>query len=185
MKLIRVENYELKVEDELLLLKPFRKRYIQDKSKDKGNFLNFLMVLYYVYDPRSDFQYIIDENQRIEEVCKANGIRIPKFDSLEKECIELYKKMCITVSSELLRRTRIAIDKVGTFLENVDLDEVDDKGKPKYTINSITSTIKQIPQLAKDLAEAEKALKKDLEESGRARGGQDNKTLMDDGIWKL
>ena len=182
MNLIRLENYEIKVEDELLLLKPFRRRYTQDKGKNKDTFLNFLMILYFVYDPRSDFQYIIDENQRLEEVCKSNGIRVPKFDSLEKECIELYKKMCVTTSSELLRRTKIAIDKVGTFLENVNLTLLDDKGKPVYTINSVTTAIKQVPQLAKDLAEAEKALKKDLEEAGRARGNQGIKTLMDDGI---
>ena len=182
MNLVKVENYEVKVDDNLLLLKPFRRRYTQDKSRDKTGFINFLMILYFVYDPRSEFQYIIDENQRLEEVCKSNGIRIPKFDSLEKECIELYKKMCVTTSSELLRRTKIAIDKVGTFLENVDLTLLDDKGKPVYTINSVTTAIKQVPQLAKDLAEAEKALRKDLEEAGRARGNQGIKTLMDDGI---
>lgn len=182
MNLIRLENYEIKVEDELLLLKPFKKKYSQDKSKDKSNFITFLMILYFVYDPRSDFQYIIDDDQRLEEVCTSNGIKIPKFDSLEKECIELYKKLCLTTSSELLRRTKIAIDKVGNFLENIDLTLLDDKGKPVYTINSITTAIKQVPQLAKDLVAAEKAIKKDLEEGGRARGNYGNKTLMDDGI---
>lgn len=182
MNLIRLENYEIKVEDELLLLKPFKKKYSQDKSKDKSNFITFLMILYFVYDPRSDFQYIIDDDQRLEEVCTSNGIKIPKFDSLEKECIELYKKLCLTTSSELLRRTKIAVDKVGNFLENIDLTLLDDKGKPVYTINSITTAIKQIPQLAKDLVAAEKAIKKDLEEGGRARGNYGNKTLMDDGI---
>lgn len=182
MNLIRLENYEIKVEDELLLLKPFKKKYSQDKSKDKSNFITFLMILYFVYDPRSDFQYIIDDDQRLEEVCTSNGIKIPKFDSLEKECIELYKKLCLTPSSELLRRTKIAVDKVGNFLENIDLTLLDDKGKPVYTINSITTAIKQVPQLAKDLVAAEKAIKKDLEEGGRARGNYGNKTLMDDGI---
>lgn len=182
MNFIRLENYEIKVEDELLLLKPFRKKYIQDKSRDKSNFITFLMILYFVYDPRSDFQYIIDENQRLEEVCNSNGVKVPKFDSLEKECIDLYKKMCLTTSSELLRRTKIAVDKVGSFLENVDLTLLDDKGKPVYTINSVTTAIKQVPQLAKDLAEAEKAIKKELEEGGRARGNYGNKTLMDDCI---
>lgn len=182
MNLIRLENYEIKIEDGLLLLKPFRKKYTQDKSKNKSNFINFLMILYFVYDPRSDFQYIIDTTQRLEEVCNSNGIKLPKFDSLDNECIELYKKMCLTTSSELLRRTKIAVDKVGTFLENVDLSLLDDKGKPVYTINSVTTAIKQVPQLAKDLVEAEKAIKKDLEEGGRARGNQETKTLMDDGI---
>lgn len=59
---------------------------------------------------------------------------------------------------------------------------MDDKGKPLYTISSVTTAIKQIPQLAKDLMEAEKAVSKEISEQGRARGGNSNKTLMDDGV---
>jgi hypothetical protein len=61
------------------------------------------------------------------------------------------------------------------------LDERDERGKAIYTINSITQAIKQIPQLAKDIMEAEKIVAKEIEEQGRARGGN-NKTLFDDGF---
>lgn len=57
----------------------------------------------------------------------------------------MYKKHCVTTSSELLEATKIAINKVREFLMNVDLTAVDDKGKPLYTISSITTAIKQIP----------------------------------------
>jgi uncharacterized protein YoxC len=58
----------------------------------------------------------------------------------------------------------------------------DDKGKPVYTINSVTTAIKQIPQLAKDVMEAEKMVAKEIMEQGRARGGNENKAIMEDGI---
>ena len=48
-------------------------------------------------------------------------------------------------------------------------------------MNTITSAIKQIPELAKSLSEAERAVQKELEESGRARGGN-NKTIFEDGV---
>ena len=64
----------------------------------------------------------------------------------------------------------------------MDLNAVDDKGKPLYTINSVTTAIKQIPQLAKDVMEAEKVIAKEIEEQGRARGGNQNKTLFEDGF---
>ena len=79
MRLVKIDNYELKFEDELLLLKPFRVLYNADHTKDKTNFLDFLSILYFVYDPRSEFNYIVDEDARIEEVCNANGIKKPKF----------------------------------------------------------------------------------------------------------
>lgn len=182
MNLVKVENYELKVDDNLLLLKPFYNLYKSDKTNDKRNFIEFLSMLYYVYDPRSEFNYIVDEQDRLEEVIKANGLRNFKFNRQETICIELYKKLTITSSSLLLERTRKAVDKVGKFLENVDLTLTDDKGKPVYTVNSVVSSIKLVPQLSKDIMEAEKAVAKEIEEQGRAKGNNGTKKLMDDGI---
>ena len=95
--------------------------------------------------------------------------------------MDIYKKTTQTSSSLLLEDTRLAIDKLRQFLKDVDLNKCDDKGKPVYPVNTITSTIKQIPDLAKSLVEAEKAVNKEIIEEGRARGGN-NKTLFDDGI---
>lgn len=182
MKLVRVENYQIQFDDELLLLKPFRQLYRSDKNRDKRGFMDFLTIVYYTYDPRSDYSYIVDENKRLEEVCDTNGIELKAFTDLQKECIALYKKLTTTISQELLRSTKVAIDKVREFLENVDLTATDDKGKPIYTINSVTTAIRQIPQLAKDVRDAEKAVAKEIQEQGTARGGNDSKSLMDDGL---
>lgn len=182
MKLVRLENFELKIEDELLLLKPFRVMWNADRTSNKDHFFELLSILYFVYDPRSDYSYITNEEDRIKEVCASNGYKIPKFGKQEKECIELYKTLTTTTSLELLRSSKIAINKVRDFLEGVDLELKDDKGKPVYTINSVTSALKMVPQLAKDLSEAEKTLAKEIEEQGRARGNQGDKSLMDDDL---
>lgn len=143
--------------------------------------MEFLTIVYFVYDPRSDYSYITNEKERLKEVCETNGFKVDKFTGLEIECINLYKKLTTTINQSLLESAKIAIDKVKDFLENVDLYAEDDKGKPKYTINSITTALKQIPELAKNVMETEKIVTKELEETGRARGGN-SKTLMDDSI---
>lgn len=182
MKLVKLENYQVVFDEELLLLKPFRQLYKSDKNRDKRGFMDFLTIIYYTYDPRSDYSYIVDEEHRLKEVCITNGLEIPKFTELQKTCIELYKKLTTTISQELLKSTKVAIDKVRAFLETINLQATDDKGKPIYTINSVTTAIKQIPQLAKDVMEAEKAVEKEIEEMGTARGGNNSKSLMDDRI---
>lgn len=182
MNLVRLDNYKLEIEDELLLLKPFKELYETDKTKDKSKFFDFLTVLYFTYDPRSDYNFIPNEEERLKEVCESNGLAIFKPTKKEKECIELYSKLCQTSSSLLLRDTKIAVDKLRKFLLDVDLNLLDDKGKPVYTVNSITSTIKQIPQLTKDLMEAERIVTKELEEQGKARGGNDRNSLYEEGI---
>lgn len=180
MKLIKIENYQLKVEDELLLLKPFKILYDKDKSKDKAKFIEFLTIIYFLIDPRSDYSYIVNDDLRLKEILKTNGIKKDSFTKEEKECINLYKELTTTVSLELLRSTKVAIDKVKSFLESVDLTLLDDKNKPIYTIDSVTRAIKMIPSLAKEVTDAEKAVAKEIEEAGRARGNQGSKTLMDD-----
>lgn len=182
MNLVRLENYKLEIEDELLLLKPFKEVYKLDKTKDKSKFYDFLTVVYFTYDPRSDYNYIPNEEDRLKEVCESNGLPLFKPTEKEKECINLYSKLCQTSSSLLLRDTKIAVDKLRKFLLDVDLSLLDDKGKPVYTVNSITSTIKQIPQLTKDLMEAERIVTKEIEEQGKARGGNDRNSLYEEGI---
>lgn len=182
MKLVKYESYQLKIEDELLLLKPFRVLFNADRTQNKDKFMNFLSIIYFTYDPRSDYSYIVDDELRLKEVCDSNGFEVPKFNKQELECINLYKKLTTTISTELLRSTKIAVDKVRQFLENIDLEATDDKGKLLYPINTVTSAIKQVPQLAKEVREAEKAVAKEIEEQGRARGGNENKKIFEDGI---
>jgi hypothetical protein len=44
--------------------------------------MDFLTIVYYTYDPRSDYSYIVDEDARLKEVCITNGIEFTKFTDL-------------------------------------------------------------------------------------------------------
>lgn len=183
MHLLEYANYQVTPSEEAFLIRPLRVLYNKDKSKTKENFMRQLSIIYFYADPRSTYNYIIDDKERLKEIFKQEGL--PEDYTLTKElkeAIDIYKKHVITSSYLLLQDTKVAIDKVRSFLRDVDLTDLDEKGKPKYTINSITTAIKQIPQLAKDLAEAEKIITKEIEEAGRARGGNTNKTLFEDGV---
>lgn len=76
MKLVRIQDYQIVIEDELLLLQPFKKLYKKDKSRDKSSFMNFLTIIYYTYDPRSDYSYIVNEEERLKEVCVSSSFTI-------------------------------------------------------------------------------------------------------------
>ena len=73
MKLITVENYELKIADEALLVKPIRKLWNQDRSKGKEQFYKQMSVLFFTYSPSSNYSYIIDEKERMKEVLLQEG----------------------------------------------------------------------------------------------------------------
>lgn len=182
MHIVEYNNYQITPTEEALLIAPIRKLYTNDKSKDKNKFLQMMSILYFYVDPRSSYSYITDDSERLREILLQEGLPSNfKIDKQLQEAIDAYRKHTITTSNLLLQDTRVAIDKLREFLRNVNLNDKDDKGKPLYTISSITQAIKQIPQLAKDIMEAEKIVSKEIEEQGRARGNT-SKTLMEDGI---
>lgn len=179
IKLFKRDGYEIKVEPEALLLKPFKKIWNRDRSKDKNRAMQELGFIYFVCDPRSDYQYLVDLDTRMESVKQGEGL--PENwtpDQVVKEAMEFYSSFKPT-SALLLEDTRVAVDKLREHLKNMDFNEVDDKGKPKYTLNTITSTIKQIPELIKGLDEAEKAVTSDIREMSKARGNHE-KAIMED-----
>ena len=179
IKLFKRDGYEIKVEPEALLLKPFKKIWNRDRSKDKNRAMQELGFIYFVCDPRSDYQYLVDIETRMESVKQGEGLPNDWTpDQTVKEAMEFYSSFKPT-SALLLEDTRVAVDKLREHLKNMDFNEVDDKGKPKYTLNTITSTIKQIPELIKGLDEAEKAVTSDIREMSKARGNHE-KAIMED-----
>lgn len=172
MKLIQVENYELKIADEALLVKPIRKLWNQDRSQRKEQFYKQMSVLYFVYSPASNYSYIIDEKERIKEVLEQEGIQDFKPSQDFKEAVEIYKKLNKTASSELLADTRLIIEKMRQALKSVDFDSLDEKDSVS-AINTIATVVGKMPKLIEDLSKAEKAVTKELEEQGKARGAQE------------
>lgn len=183
MKLLNIENYQIKVADEALLVKPIRNLFNADKSKTKEKFYTECSIIFFMADPRSSYGHIVNEDERFEAVKAQEGL--PKNYKVTPElqlAIDTYKQLTTTISSQLLEDTYVAIDKLRKFLRDINLYAVDDKGKPLYTISSITSAIKAIPQLTKDIQEAEKQVNSDVLEIGRKRGGNEGKAMFEDGI---
>ena len=143
-------------------------------------------VLCFGCGPGGNYAWRANGADRLLEVLAQEGIDFKeykkKYETNDfKEAIEIYKKLNQTTSLLLLQDTRLCIDKVRKFLRTIDLNATDDKGKLLNPINQVTSTIKQIPQLAKDLADAEKALSKEIEEQSKARGNSEM-SLFDNGL---
>ncbi len=181
MKLLEFKDYRLNISDEAFLVKPIRRLFNADRSVNKENFFKQMSYLYFMIDPRSDYSYIIDDDERAQAIIEQEGLESKFKPSKELlEAMEIYRKLTTTSSTMLLQDTRIAVDKVRQFLRDVDLNATDDKGRPIYTVSSVTTAIKQIPQLAKDLMETEKLVTKEIEEQGRARGGNEKKKLFED-----
>lgn len=181
MHLVEVIDYKIEPSEELFLIKGFRDFYNSDKSENKEQFFQMLSYVYYMADPRSSLSYVTSEEERKAYIFEQEGIKKLNLKVADK-LIEEYKKHVVTSSYLLLQDTKLAVDKVREFLRMVNLDERDDRtGKPIYTINSITSAIKQCSELTKTLSELEKTITKEIDESASVRGGNDYNNEFEEG----
>lgn len=181
MKLFKYEGYKVVISEEAFALKVFRQIWNRDRSVNKDKAIMELGYIYFMVDPRSDYQYLVDEDERSKAIIEGEGLPNGwKPDKAITEAMEFYSRFKPTAAL-LLEDTRYAVDKLRKLLREIDLNQLDDKGKPIYTLNSITATIKQVPSLAKDLDEAEKALASEMRSEGKMRGSGE-KTLMDDSL---
>lgn len=173
MKLIKQENFELKVADEALLVKPIRKLYHQDRSQGKERFYQQMSILFFVYSPASNYSYITDEKERLKEVCEQEGIKDFKMSADFKEAVKVYKKLCITPEALLLEDTNTFIDKSRKVLRDINYDELDDIKDKVTTMKTGMAIADMVPKLVKNLADAKKIIEKELEETSNARGSQE------------
>ena len=176
MKLFKYEGYRIVISEEALLLKPFKKIWDRDKTKNKEKAYMELGFIYFYCDPRSDYQYLTDEEERLKAIKEGEGIP-DKWspDNIVKEAMNFYNGFKPT-SALLLEDTRNMVNGYRAKLREITKDMSDLEIKD---IKDIGAIIKQIPALVKDLDEAERAVSKEIIESNKVRGSQE-KSIYED-----
>lgn len=182
MKLFKYEAYKVTISEEALALKPFKQLWSRDKTTSKERAIAELAYVYFMEDPASDYQYLVDREERSKAIIEGEGLGSKwKPDKVVLAAMSFYSSFK-TTSALILEDTRYAANNLRKSLRNIDLEATDDKGRPLYTVASIISAIKQVPQLVKELAEAERAVSKEMtENNGRVRG-QRAKTILEDSL---
>lgn len=171
MKLIEFDGLEFKIADEALLVRPIREMFQKDKSKKKEDFWRQISYLWFMCDPRSNYMYLTSDADRAVEVKKQEGFPSGwEPDDTLKEAMAIYRSQTITTAALLLESMRKGAVKLQKFIEELDLFATDKNDRPIYQVSMITSTLKQIPELSRAMAEAEKALIKDFATEDVARG---------------
>lgn len=179
MKLFKIVNWEVVVEDEIWLLLPFKKLKDRDKTKDKIVATNEVAFIWFYADTSSDFQ-IIAEDKRTEEIKKT--LNLPEDwekDQLIDEAIEFYNSF--KTIQEILYESSLksAVD-VSNYLKNTDdlLKERDHSGKPVIDIAKITTANDKIPKLMDNLEAAyKKLIAQKTDNDGRRKGSRDFNTF--------
>ena len=110
MKLLEWVDYQVQVTPEALLVRPIRKLYNADRTQRKEQFMQQMSYLFFMVDPRSTYMYIIDEEERENQIKLQEGLPDdfkPSKDLME--AMEIYGKHVITSSTRLLEATGLRL----------------------------------------------------------------------------
>lgn len=176
MKLLKYENYTIKFEPELLTLKLFKKLHSRDRSRNKDRFMQELGYIYFMCDPRSDYQYLVDEEDRSKAIIEGEGLPSDyKPDALVEEAMRYYSTFKPT-SALLLEDTRVMVDGYRKKLRELtsDMSELEVKD-----IKALGDIIKIIPTLVKDLDDAERSVNREMIQNDKVRGSVE-KSIYED-----
>lgn len=176
MKLFRYEGYKIVISEEAFALKVFRQIWNRDRTASKDKALMELGYVYFMVDPRSDYQYLVDKEERSKAIIEGEGLPANwKPDKLIEEAMTFYDSMKPSAAL-LLEDTRLMVDKYRRKLRGMDFDELEVKD-----LKDMGALIKGIPDLVKALDEAERAVNAEMRNSGRMRGSGE-KTIMEDSL---
>lgn len=180
MKLFKFENFQVTISEEAFSLKPFRDLWNRDKSEDKIRAKQELGWIYFMSDPRSDYlDEFIDEEERSKEIIKGEGLNEKwRPDIIVYNAKEFYESFK-PASALLLDETKLAMDKLRKYIRKIDLEAVDDSGKPIFSVDTYVKILDKLPELIRKLDEAERAVRSEILASERVKGKQE-KSLFED-----
>lgn len=185
MKLFEIIDFDLVVQEEAWGLLPFKKILKRDKSRGKETAFKEMLFIYFYVDIRSDYVYITDNDIRKREICKDIGLD-PKWeiDDVMKEALLFYTSRSVSPIAKLYKSSLKAADDVSDYLFKTGelLDERTANGSTVTTLAVITSSLKSVPIIMRDLKAAYKeVLSEQKEMEGRTKG---SKTLnaFEDGL---
>lgn len=186
MNLIQWKNNKITISPEAYGIKAFRDIWNADKTKGKDKAILELTALYFIYDPRSDYKFITDEDERIEKVILEMGLPDKwKPNKLFENAIPVYISLVYTTSASLLDGNRIAANSIKKVIETPIEDlELDPSEKLVY-VEKLTNVVIKSNSLAKDIAQAEKDIYKDVEEHSAKMRGKGDRTIGDEGFDNL
>lgn len=176
MKLFEMRDFTLFVTEEAWGLLPFKAILKRDKNRNKETAFKEMLFIYYYTDIRSDYVYIIDNKERCREIIKDIGLPVDwKIDGIIENAINFYNSMSLSPIAKLYKSSLKAADDISKYLEQSDtlLAERTDKGAVVTQLSTVTSALKAVPGIMKDLKSAYKevlAEQKELE--GKTKGAR-------------
>jgi hypothetical protein len=184
MELFEIKNDQVAFSPVALKIDVFHDIWKRDKSKDKKVATAELAAVYFYTDYKSDFSTMLDDKEKLKLI-KSVIVGMPEDwepDELFEEACSFYNEMQTTEATLLLEDARHAVHSVRSFLRDIDMKDIDDRGKPIHDVKKIIDSLGQLHKVTEALFELEEQVKKQIQKKENTIRGGREKALFEDSI---
>lgn len=175
------DENEIELNKDFVLLNPiYEKIYKRDKgSKGDTQARKKLMaqrdfkLLYFMWNPNSDYAEYVNEDERLEKVLELLDIDKNDFESDDDltKAFRYYEGLIKNLPSfKIMNASFRGFQKMIDFIENIDFEDVDKQGKLKYTPKDFAQDIAKMTETRTNLEELRKQIIEEYTESLTPRG---------------
>tara|TARA_R110002051_G_scaffold7882_1_gene34452 strand:+ start:1856 stop:2371 length:516 start_codon:yes stop_codon:yes gene_type:complete len=131
-----------------------------------------LAFVYFMVDHRSPFS-VYEEDQRTIEVISSIFGEKKKWSPSVKvlAACDKYEQLIETSAVRLLKAARTSIVKLEKYFRNIDLNLMDDNGKPIFHAKDLIANLSNMGKVVDGLTRLEDIVKKEAQAANSNRGG--------------
>lgn len=126
-----------------------------------------LGIVYFYADHSSPYA-VYDKGERIKKIEKDLKI---KYNSKIRKAIDKYNELSETSAIKLLKSARSSVNKLEKYFETINLDILDDNGKPIYSAKDLIANLSNMGKVVNGLEELEELVQKQQAKQNPNRGG--------------
>lgn len=130
-----------------------------------------IKYIYFLCDYNSPYRkaYSIYD---LEKVIRKDFIKDDKWvaDDVIQAGIKKYEELQNTITTRILASAKIGAEKLARYFEDVDFQDLDDNGRPKFTAKELASNLSAVGNIVKSLLNLESQVRSEQLESSNVRG---------------
>ena len=126
-----------------------------------------LAAVYFYADHNSPYA-VYDKGERIKKI--EADLKV-KYSPKVRAAIDKYNELCETSAIKLLKSARTSVQKLEKYFETINLDILDDNGKPIYSAKDLIGNLANMGKVVNGLEELEELVQKQQTKQNPNRGG--------------
>lgn len=165
MKILSLENGEIKLTEELLIIPEFKA--VWEKNSDKNKARKEFLYIYFFADYSSPYKNY-DEEERKNVLSKDYSVSV---DEVTFSAISKYREMCYTFNMRFLEDALYAANKTRDYFRSVDYNTKDDKGNLLYKVTDVTKALKDVMGVITTLEALKGKVEAEMVSMSKLKGG--------------